>query len=364
LALALALIGVGGTGALLNHTTFAGPHYPHWAAYALVLTAAAGLLVRRRWPLVALGVATVTTSVYVVLSYPYGPILLTFTVAVYLVARNLPRRTAGVASGVALVFLLAHILLARGTSPGLIGIVPASAWVVVPFATGVTVRLVRENAARAQAELIRRQADQQRLQVAQEVHDVVGHGLAAINMQAEIALHLLAKRPEQAVTALTAISRTSREALDELRATLTVLRLGDLAEVRGPTPGLARIDALVARMTDTGVPVRVEVSGSPQRLPTAVDLAAYRIIQESLTNVLRHARGATATVLLDYQPRLLALEVADTGQGMAVAEPIGHGIAGMRERVTALGGSFETRSAPGGGFLVRASLPLPAEDQT
>jgi signal transduction histidine kinase len=107
----------------------------------------------------------------------------------------------------------------------------------------------------------------------------------------------------------------------------------------------------------------VEVSGTPQRLPTAVDLAAYRIIQESLTNVLRHARGATATVLLDYQPGLLTLEVTDTGQGMAGETTDGHGIAGMRERVTALGGSFETRSAPGGGFHVRASLPLPGEDQ-
>jgi signal transduction histidine kinase len=243
--------------------------------------------------------------------------------------------------------------------------------VVVPFAVGVTVRVSREGAARAGAERVRKIADDERLRVAQEVHDVVGHGLAAITMQAEIALHLLPRRPEQAAPALEAISRTSRQALDELRATLALVRHG---ETRAPTAGLARLDDLVTRVRDSGVPVEVSATGGPPgRLPTAVDLAAYRVIQESLTNVLRHAGAATATVSLGYQPGELRIEVVDTGRGRpgtpgdgrpdgrGAAGPggPGHGIIGMRERVAAVGGELTAGPRPGGGFRVYARLPVP-----
>ncbi|MFG2054881.1 sensor histidine kinase [Micromonospora sp. NPDC048930] len=355
LALALLAIGLVGTApAGLNEGVPTGR-----ATYPLVAVAALALAVRRRWPPATLAVVTAAVTAYLVLGYPYGPILLSFLVAVYTVAAYRPVRTAAVAGGAALVAVLAHVLV--GTrSPGLLGLMPAAAWVVVPFAIGTTVRLVRENAARTRVDEARRLADAERLRVAREVHDVVGHGLAAIHMQAEIALHLLARKPEQAEAALTAISRTSKEALDELRVTLTVVRRDEAADERAPAPGLAQLPQLRERLAGAGVPVTVEVDGEPRALPVAVDLAAYRVAQEALTNVLRHAGPATATVRIRYAPAEVTVEVTDTGRGAAAgpARTGGFGLAGMRERVTALGGSFAAGPVPGGGFRVSATLPL------
>ncbi|MEU7777341.1 sensor histidine kinase [Micromonospora parva] len=187
---------------------------------------------------------------------------------------------------------------------------------------------------------------------------MVGHGLAAISMQAEIALHLLPKRPEQAEVALTAISRTSREALDELRVTLGAVRRG--AE-REPVPGLARLPAR-DRLAGAGLAVEVRVVGDPRELLAAVDLAAYRVVQEALTNVLRHAGVSSAQVTVDYRADEVTVEVTDRGVGPGRAGTVpaddGHGLAGMRERVAALGGRLSTGPRPGGGFRVYAGLPV------
>ncbi|MCP3782641.1 sensor histidine kinase [Micromonospora sp. A3M-1-15] len=354
-ALALLAIGLAGTApAGLNQGVEAGP-----AAYPLVVVAALAVAVRRRWPVATLAVVTAASTAYLVLGFPYGPILLSFFVAVYTVAAFRPVRDAAVANGVALLVLLTHVFVGV-RPPGLVGVMPAAAWVVVPFAVGVTVRLGRENAARSRTDEARRLADAERLRVAREVHDVVGHGLAAIHLQAEIALHLLARKPEQAEAALTAISRTSKEALDELRVTLTVVRRDEAADERAPAPGLAQLPQLRERLAGAGLPVAVEVAGAPRPLPVAVDLAAYRVVQEALTNVLRHAGPATATVRLQYAPTEVAVEVTDTGRGAAApaGRPGGYGLAGMRERVTALGGSFAAGPASAGGFRVSATLPL------
>jgi len=353
LALLLAVIGLFGTqgAAQLQDVPVDAP------GFALVVAAAIALVVRRVWPLATLAAGTAATSAYLIMGYPYGPILISFAVAVFTVAHRIPTKRAAVASGVALVAMLSHTVV--GSSPeGWEGIVPGSAWVVVPYAAGVVVRVTREAHARSRAEQVRQYAYEERLRVAQEVHDVVGHGLAAINMQAEIALHLLPKRPEQADEALRAISRTSKEALDELRATLAVVRRSDPSGVRAPTPGLARLADLVDRMGGTGVPVAVEVTGAPRELPAVVDLAAYRLVQESLTNVLRHAGPASATVQVAYEPDSLAVTVTDTGRGPGPARPGGHGLLGMRERVTALGGTFEAGPGPAGGFRVQGRFPL------
>lgn len=350
--LAVVLIGIG-----LIGTTFAGEFQQirvTWWMYALVVFAASALTLRRLRPLATLGVVAVTASTYLVAGGPWGPILISFLIAVYTVARHLPIRPAAIWTAAALLVLMAHIVV-----DGEVGdVVPASAWAVVPFAVGVTVRLNREAAARTQAELARQYADEERLRVAQEVHDVVGHGLSAINMQAEIALHLLPKRPEQAEAALNAISRTSREALDELRVTLALVRRPREDETRAATAGLARLDALVARMSETGVPVTVEVTGERRDLPAVIDLAAYRVVQESLTNVLRHAGAATATVRLEYKTEEVTVEVTDTGRAAAAPSGGGHGLAGMRERVDALGGEFSAGPMADGGFRVYARLPL------
>lgn len=351
LAFVLLVIGIGGTGPAGE-----GQGRPATAfTYVIVVIVALSVVVRRRWPLATLGVAAVGTSLYLVLEYPYGPILLAFMVAVYTTARYLPLKPAAIAAGIALAVLELHTLV----NGPIAGLVPGAAWVVVPFAVGVTVRINREAAERARNDMARQYADEERLRVAQEVHDVVGHGLSAINMQAEIALHLLGKRPEQAEAALTAISRTSREALDELRVTLALVRSTKEGETRAATAGLARLEDLVARMSETGVPVEVEVTGERRDLPAAVDLAAYRVVQESLTNVLRHAGAATATVRLAYLPEEVSVEVVDTGRGAIGASSGGHGLVGMRERIAALGGDFTAGSAAGGGFRVYARLPLP-----
>ncbi|MFC8617512.1 sensor histidine kinase [Micromonospora purpureochromogenes] len=353
LAVVLLLLGLLATGPAGRNQPGATP--VDLGCLALVTVATLALTGRRLAPRATLAVVTVAVSAYLVLGYPYGPVLLTFLVAVYTVAVRLPIRPAAVAAAAALAVILVHVFWSRGASLGLPGVLPGSAWVVVPFALGVAVRTNRETVARARAEQARRQADEERLRIAQEVHDVVGHGLAAISMQADIALHLLPKRPEQAEAALTAISRTSREALDELRVTLGAVRRGT---ERGPVPGLARLDALRERLAGAGLAVDLRVTGEPRPLPGAVDLAAYRVVQEALTNVLRHARVAAARVRVDYGREELVVEVTDRGVGAAGAA--GHGLAGMRERVTALGGSLTAGPGPDGGFRVSARLPMEA----
>ncbi|MEQ4302362.1 sensor histidine kinase [Plantactinospora sp. B6F1] len=357
-ALALGLLVFGYFGTIAAADNYPGATWPDAPAFILIAVAALALSVRRRWPLVTLALSTVATSAYLVANYPYGPILVSFFVAVYTVARHLPIRRAVLGCAAALAALLVHVFVSLHEPVGLPGLLPGSAWVVVPFAVGVTVRNNREAAARDRIAQARRLADDERLRIAQEVHDVVGHGLAAINMQAEIALHLLAKRPEQAETALTAISRTSRQALDELRVTLSIVRR-DAAVERAPVPGLDQVAALAARLRQTGLAVTLEVTGERRALPVVVDLAAYRVVQESLTNVLRHAGAATATVRIGYLPDGVTVEVLDTGHGGAgaAAPGDGHGLTGMRERVDALGGVLEVGPRPGGGFRVFAWLP-------
>jgi signal transduction histidine kinase len=355
LAVALVVLGVHGTRSAADLQTGFAPIGT--LAYTLVVVAAASLVVRRRWPMFTLAVATLATSAYLYWHYPYGPILVSLLVAVYTVARWRGVRTAAVASGVVMGFLAVHVISKRGVSGGLLAVVPVSAWVVLPFAVGVMLRVYQESMTRSRDEWARRHADEERLRVAQEVHDVVGHGLSAIAMQADIALHVLPRQPEHAAVALAAISRTSKEALDELRAALSAVRQDEGADARAPLPGLARLDALITRMADSGVPVVVESTGRRRPLPPAVDLAAYRVIQESLTNVLRHAGPASVTLRLGYDAEQVSIDVLDTGNlgGGPLVE--GHGILGMRQRAEALGGSLMAQPLAGGGFHVAARLP-------
>jgi signal transduction histidine kinase len=359
LAVLLLVFGFFGTGPAGENQP--GTTTPDAWAYGFVVAAAVAVAIRRRWPLPALALATAATAPYLIQGYPYGPILLSFAIVVYTVAANLPLRTAATAAAIALVPISAHVFVTndRAFGPaGWAGLVPAAAWVAVPFAVGLTRDAARRAAAERQ-ERARRIVDDERLRIAQEVHDVVGHGLAAINMQAEIALHLLPRKPEQAEIALTAISRTSKDALDDLKATLAVVRRG---QDRAPAPGLAQLPALRDRLADAGLPLTVTVEGAPVgELPVAVDLAAYRVVQESLTNVLRHAGRATAAVRVSHRPDSVVVEVTDTGRGGVVDDDgSGTGIAGMRQRVTALGGTLTAGPRPDGpGFRVAATLPLP-----
>jgi signal transduction histidine kinase len=196
--------------------------------------------------------------------------------------------------------------------------------------------------------------DAERLQIARELHDVVASGFAVVSLQASLAQHMLADSPERALEALAEIRRTSTEALRELRAILVVLRAAE--STASDAPGAARIATLVSVMTNAGVPTRLAVSGRRRLLPADVDLAAYRIVQESLTNVLRHARAGSVSVRLEYEEDELLVEVEDDGVGGAAG--VGHGLLGMRERAAAVGGELDAGPVPHGGFRVRATLPL------
>lgn len=335
-------------------------------AGVLLLGAAGLVLVTRRWrPLATLAAVTVVITAYLLLGNPYGLVFLPFAVAVYTVARRRPVAVSALASVGAVGLLLSHLLfdgtLVGGDEEALVGLLFGVAWAAVPYAVGVTVRAREEVAARDRAELIRVHVDEERLRVAQEVHDIVGHGLAAIKMQADVALHVLPKQPEQAPTALVAISRTSGEALAELRTTLAAVR--EPGDDRAPAPGLAQLDGLRQRMAEAGLLVSVVTEGPPRPLPPAVDLAGYRLVQESLTNVLRHSSAAQATVTIGYAAAQVAVIVTNPvdrsgsgGDGSGSGGDDGSGIPGMRRRVRALGGTFSA-GPTATGFQVHARIP-------
>jgi signal transduction histidine kinase len=227
------------------------------------------------------------------------------------------------------------------------------------------VRLRRERAAdarSARAVDARRRASEERLQMARDLHDVIGHNISLINVQAGVGLDLMDTRPEAARAALGAIKAASKEALGELRAMLAVLRNAAEDAPRAPAPGLGRLDELVELTRAAGIAVALQTIGECRALPAAVDLAAYRIVQESLTNVARHACPAIATVRLAYGAGGLDVEISDDGRaamGNGSRLPgTGSGITGMRERALALGGRFSAGPRAGGGFTVSAHLPL------
>ena len=203
-----------------------------------------------------------------------------------------------------------------------------------------------------------RQVDPERLRIARELHDTLGHHLSLISVQAATALHLVDKRPEQARLALAAIKDASRDALDGLRAVLAMLR-GEPPAPQAPNPGLADLPQLIDRTGLTGLIVNVSVEGQPRAVPREVDLAAIRILQETLTNVVRHAQATRAQVRVVHGPGHLLLEVDDDGRRPDTRPPVTHGsgLAGMRERVAALAGQFEAGPRPARGFRVRARLP-------
>lgn len=366
-ALPLLVFGLGATDAAAQGQ-LESARMPDALAYGLVVVAALSLLVRRRWPVATLVVCGLTIAGYLLLDYPFGPVMVTGPAAAWAVGRQLPWRQAMVwVSGlVGVVTLAAAPRLADATSFGWLGFAAwALTWAAVvsaaaAIAAAVTAR--QRSEAGVRAEQARRAVSEERLAMAQDVHDGVGHGLAVIAMQAGVAMHVLDRDPQRARELLATIRTTSREALDGLRADLDRLRSSDASAARRPTPGLADLPVLLDRMRAGGLEMQTDLHGLDAELPGAVDGAAYRIVQESLTNVLRHAGVASATVLIDRGENALVVEVRDHGRGAAAGSGAssGTGIAGMRQRATAVGGTLEAGPAPGRGFLVRAVLPLPS----
>ena len=341
----------------------------------IVLTALATCApvgVRRRWPLGALVVASVSVLAHIVADYPEGALplavlLLTYTVGAWSPTR---RSVAGLA-----VISVVIVLLGLSDAPGLgaVGVLAVIAQFAAVWAIGVALRSrraatdarVREADERAEAErqTAARVLAEERLRIAQELHDVVAHSMSVIAVQAGVGAHVLDERPEQAREALEAISATSRGTLTELRRLLGVLRDSDGARSHAPAPGLSDLPHLVDDVRAAGVPAALHVEGHPGAVHAGVELSAYRIVQEALTNVIKHAGQPTRVdVTVRYAPYALTVEVVDDGRGAAQArngdaEGSGHGLIGMRERVDVWGGELTVGPAPGGGYRVRAQLP-------
>ncbi|MFK0215868.1 sensor histidine kinase [Streptomyces sp. NPDC090298] len=341
------------------------------AGRALLLLGTVPLLFRHRRPVpVVFAVAAVTLG-YLAAGYAYGPVFVMIAVACFAAVVHGHRTAAW--WGIGLVWA-GHLLLSHwlyrwlppaGDGPAPWGQeLPAAAFAVAVLAASEAVRVRREQRAQQRAERAaaeRRRADAERLRIARELHDVLAHSISVINVQAGVGLALLDSDPEQARTALATIKAASKEALGEVRQVLDTLRTpGDAP--RAPAPGLDRLPELVEQAAAAGLTVTVETGGPPAALPPGADLAAFRIVQEALTNVVRHSGSRTALVRVGHGAGRLELTVDDEGPATGTeAGGSGNGLAGMRERAAALGGTIEAGARPDGGFRVHAVLPLRPE---
>jgi signal transduction histidine kinase len=329
----------------------------------LSVAACLPLLVRRRYPLPVLAWTTGVLIVQVAAIGLFAP--LPMGIALFTVADQLGRRDSYLA-GVATLVVITPALWANAGWTHVYNIVGpllgfAVAW-LIGDSLGTRRRYVATLEERAErlerereAEAARAVAEEQ-ARIARELHDVIAHTLSVIVVQAAAARDVFATRPERAREALEAIERSGRGALDELRRLLGSVR-GEPASF-APPPRLADLDRLIDELGESGLPVRITIEGAPAALPEAVDLSAYRVVQEALTNTLKHAQATRAEVALRWYEEMLELEIRDDGVGSDSSNGTGHGIVGMRERLALLGGTLAAGPATGGGFTVLARFPL------
>ncbi|MEV7194202.1 sensor histidine kinase [Streptomyces sp. NPDC093510] len=339
-------------------------------ARVLLFLATAVLLLRHRHPVPVAYATAGLTLVYIGAGFPYGPVFLAVAVGCFAAIVAGHRRAAwGAVGGLWAGHLLIAHWLYRWLPPGDDGPRPwgeelvAAVWVVAIVAVSELGRVRREQWAKERAEraeAARRRADEERLRMARELHDVLAHSISVINVQAGVGLALLDSDPEQARTALTTIKAASKEALGEVRQVLGTLRAPGEAP-RAPAPGLDRLPELVEQARSAGLTVDVTTEGAHAKVPPGTDLAAFRIVQEALTNVVRHSGSRHARVLVRHEKASLTLRIDDDGPATSAdAGGSGNGLAGMRERAAALDGTIEAGPRPDGGFRVTATLPLAA----
>ncbi|WP_245681683.1 sensor histidine kinase [Actinomadura kijaniata] len=336
------------------------------SGWTLTVIACGALYWRRRRPVTVAVVVGLACAAYYPMTEPDGPILLAFIVALYTVAAE-GRTAAAALFGAAALGVMAYGEVTSGINHlRNSGLYLMAGWFVAVVAVGGVAHnrraYLREyerrlaEAVRTREEEARRRATEERLRIARDLHDVLGHNISLINVQAAAALHGLRRDPSRAESALTAIKATSKDTLRELRATLGVLRQVD---EDAPAAGLARLAELTSGASAAGLTVRAVTEGAARPVPAEVDLAAYRIVQESLTNVTRHSAATEATVRVRYAGDAVRVEIDDPGPPRDGASPgSGNGVRGMRERAEALGGELSAGPGPGGGFRVSARLPL------
>jgi len=362
LALPLVVLAVQLIGAAVAGDTFRlfSPPRPLGAVdWVLLVVGPVSLVARRRHPVPVLWMSLVgmlSTS---------GFAHVTFVVAFFVAATAGKRQSAWLVLVLAFVWdiWLAPLAYGYGVPPANDALLLAG-WLLALAIAAEATRIAAERAAATIANRRteqRRNQSEERLRIARDLHDVIGHNISLMNVQASMGLDLMDSQPEQARAALSAIKSVSKEALEELRTMLTTLRQDDDVAPRSPAPGLDRLPELIELTTAAGLTVEVEVRGKARPLPAAVHLAAYRIIQESLTNVARHTGRAQVTVRVTYSEAEVRLEIEDDGTPLSdrgAAIGTGSGITGMRERAAALGGDLSAGFRRGGGFLVSAWLPV------
>ena len=359
------------------------PTFPGSTLLILTVVSWLPLAVRTRWPLAVLvGVVALESLHLTVLPFvdlhpsaraamgAYQPVPIATMVAAYTVAARRPWQRAWVPGTVAALVLFVVSLVTQPLDLILTDMVMFNL-IVIAAGVGVFVSASKERAARIgqeRAEATRRQVVAERLRIARELHDVLAHHITVVNAQAGVAEYLLHTDPEAAATALRDITLNTRKALDELRATVGLLREDDEPAPPGqdrplhPVPGLDRVEELLAGFRSAGATVRLTVTGQPRSLPPSADLAAYRIVQEAATNAAKHAPGAPVDVTLTWLPQRLTLRIVNgPGPGLPPDHQgpgTGHGLIGMRERAITCGGTLSAGASPAGGFAVEAVVPV------
>lgn len=328
----------------------------------VVFVAAAAALLRRRQHAALVFVVTLAGSA-VLLAQPHSQIGFAFLVSLYSAGRYAEGRVATIAvPAAAMAFAVVDAFTTESPVSDVVG---GAIVVFVIWYVGKRVRHRGERAvlvAREQAAQENRVLAEERARIARELHDVVAHGVSLMTVQAGAAKTVAVADPQGAVQAMAAVEQTGREALSELRHLLAVLRPESSTGELGPQPGLAGVERLVAQFREAGLEVSIDLDPVPATLPARVDLFAYRIVQEALTNVLKHAGpGTPVTIEVRIEPRVVTLEVSDDGRGATLLPGSGHGLVGMRERVQLLGGTLQAAARPGGGFRVHAVLPVNEE---
>jgi len=342
---------------------------PDFFAYVLAAAAFLPLAFRRSVPWLALTLSAAAALTYQVLPMPPAFVTLGPMLAIYTLAAYSSRRRTGL-----IALLVGGIVLS----------VPVSAfsgdirWVADSVSTFVMLaasallgeaernrrRYIAEveqraiDAERTREEEALRRVDEERIRIARDVHDIVAHSLSIVTVQASAASALVKTDPERASESIEHVRTTAKQALAELRSMLDVLRTGEGDAPLAPAADLTRIEALVAPVREAGLAVELDVAGDLATVPAYASVSAYRIVQEALTNVVRHARATDARIAVEVLPEMLELHVEDNGSAPSANLTGGHGIEGMRERVEALGGSFSIAPRPEGGLSVRASIPL------